>query len=1549
MFVMRIWIKRIGIFISIPTILAMIVSILLYIPSFQNYAVNRAMYFASEATDMNIRMDRINLSFPIRLHIKGLLVTPDSVPSDTILSLHELNLHIRPWPLLTKDVLVESIGLEKMKINTGGLIDGMEVMGYIESVSAKADRISLSSEKATLNRFEVSDAALTLLITDTTSKADTTQSEPINWLLRLDKIDMNRVALAMQIPQDSLRVSGFVHQAKLRNGEVDLGKSIYRAKSFILSQSSATYDYGNSPTTAGLDMSHIVLSDINIETGRLLYGEDGIGIKIDKFSLKERSGLEVTQFKGEVNGDSTKLNVSGFQLLTPYSSVELEADVPYSAFSKRPHGSFEIHADGKLGKNDVITCAGELPESFIRAYPEEDIDLSFNAAGNLKSLELKLAEIKLPGAFNVLMYGNATSLQNREKRQADFKLEANSGNLDFLLEYLPSDSKENYNIPKHLSLYGNAELNGNLYKTDLVFKDGDGRIALAATYDQKAEKYTSSFAIDSIEPIHFLPNDSLLRVTGLISIDGQGLNPFDSLTYAKLNGNIYDLQYGTSSVSDITMEGTLKDNELLFDLVSHYPLAQMDISLNATLKPNNVKAMLIADMQHLDLHNLNISTVPLSTSFQIFAEAETDMKEKYNTDLTLGNWEMNTSKGVVHPKTLVLRTRTHSDSTYVSFNAGDMFLKLSADLGPIGLSKRMNDITSEMERQFAKDSVIRLSDIRALWPKAHLQLTAKRDNPIYNFLQIHFMSFKELQADAFTSPDTGISMNAYVNNFLRDTFLLDTIKMKIAEDTIGIYYQANIAKRKFKRQAPFFVDLSGRLETGYADALLQMRDAKGNNGFLIGANVKKEKTGGVNIHIFPENPTLFFLPFSLNEDNYIAVRDLKNIDANFNLRGKKGAFLEIKSEKVDRGLNKVNAAVGQIRLNEMARGFSSYLPDVGGMFNADFQYMPSDSSFTLTAGFNIDSLYYDKRRVGDLLFSTVYLPLSQNEHQVDVHFFRDTEEIMLSSLYYQSGTTDSLTGNLSLLDMPLDMLNPFIPEGMAELRGTLVGDIEIDGATESPNIEGYLRMDSADMYVGMANTTVKLDNQDVEIHDKKVWFNKYKLFANGDNPFIINGTIDFNNLSDMKADLKLSAQNMQLLNAKRTKQSLVYGKMFVNLSSTLKGPLASLVMRGDLQLLGGSNFTYVLQDSPLTVQDRLSGLVTFTSFDEDTILSRRPRLAATPLGGMDMLMAIHIDQSVQINADLTPDQSSHVNLEGGGDLSFQYTPQGDMLLNGRYTLTDGTIKYTLPVIPLKEFNIQQGSYVQWTGDMMNPALNITATERVRSSAVLDDQSSRMVNFDVGIQLTQTLENLGLKFILKAPEDASIQEQLARMGEEELSKQAVSMLVTGVYLGGGTATGKSNLNMGTALNSFLQSEINNIAGSALKTIDINIGMESYDEEGDGSKRTDYSFRFAKRFYNDRIRVVLGGRISTGDDINQGQAQPFIDNISVEYRLDRGGTRYVKLFHNKDYESLLEGELTETGAGIVLHKKMERMRELFIFKRARKVKPENDNQEGNNDEK
>ena len=1544
---MNVWIKRICIFCLIPIILAVILSILLYIPAFQNFAVKQATYYASKSTGMHIGIERIRLSFPIKLNIHGIEVIQDSVPADTLFMLEDLNISIRPIPLLSKELLVESVGLKNLRVNTGKLIDGIEVKGFIGDFLARADRISLATEKATLNNLALSDATVTVFITEPSTPPDTTASEPVNWLLRLQKIDLTRVALALQMPGDSLRMSGFITQASLRDGEVDLKNASYLADKFTFVSSAINYDTGDAAPLKGLDPSHIGLSDIEIDLSSLLYAGQAVRADINKLVAKERSGLEIKRFEGEIKGNNASLEIPGLTLETLHSAAELKGTIPYSAFDKTPKDQMDVSFWAHLGKKDIITLAGELPEEVVKAYPDTSLRIQAEASGNLAALELKKLDAQLPGAFSMRLQGKGKALQSEKKRSGEVGLKVFTHNLDFLLDFLPPESRANFRIPKRMMLTGDVMWKDQQYTGDLVFREGQGKIQLKSLLDTRTNHYKAAFEIDSLEPIHFMPKDSLYWMTASIQAEGEGTEVFDSLTWVNLNGKIGDLRYGSSSISDITLKGSLKDNFAIVELNSGYPLAKMDVTLNATLKKNLVNAMLIADMQHLDLYGFHLMDKPFSTSFQLFAEAESDLKDHHQADLTLGNWEIETEKTKAKPKTLILKARTETDSTFVSFHAGDLAIRLQGNKGLNGLSENFNLISKEVDRQMAQDSIVRLALLRPMLPELQLKVTAQKDNPIYNFMNMYSLNFQQLELNVNTSPEKGIQVDGGVYNLLRDTFLLDTIRMRLWQDTVGIFYEAGVVKNKFKKQLPFSATLSGKLLTGYADALLKFDNEKGKTGILWGGSVQKEEEGGIRLHFFPNEPILAFNPFTLNEDNYILIRNEKDISANFLLKGKQNAFLQIDTHPVDSGLNEIHAALGQVDLHEISKGFSAYMPELEGILNADFQYMPSDSSYTMTGGISIDSLHYERKRVGDLMLSAVYLPVSENEHQVDIHAFRDAEEFMNSFVYYQSGVNDSIDGSMQIMDLPLVMLNPFIPDDMASMNGKLQGEMNISGTSQAPDMQ----VDSATMFVTAANTTLKFDPRQIVVSDNRIRFNKYQILATGQNPFIIDGTVNFSDPSNMIADMTMTAQNMQLLNTKRNKESLVYGKMFVNLNSTIKGPLNALIMRGDLQLLGGTNVTYVLKDSPLTVQDRLSGLVTFTSFEEDTILGKKPRVAALPLGGMDMLMTIHIDQAVQINADLTPDQSSHVNLEGGGDLSFQYTPMGDMILNGRYTLSSGTIKYSLPVIPLKEFNVQNGSYIQWSGDPMDPTMNITATERIRTSATLDDGSSRMVNFDVGIQLTQRLENLGLKFILDAPEDASVQEQLARMGDEEKAKQAVSMLVTGMYLGGGTTTGKANLNMGAALNSFLQSEINNIVGSAAKSLDINFGMESYDTNGDGSKRTDYSFRFAKRFYNDRIRIVLGGRISTGEDINQGQAQPFIDNVSIEYRLDPSGTRYIKLFHNKDYESLLEGELTETGAGIVLHKKMQYMRELFIFKR-NKTKPQdedNDKKEINENEK
>ncbi|WP_301705211.1 translocation/assembly module TamB domain-containing protein [uncultured Parabacteroides sp.] len=1537
---MRRWMKRIGIVCLIPVGLVILISILLYIPPFQNFAVRLATRYASEATGMNIGIGQIRLSFPLNLTVREVRVI---TPPDTLLLLESFQVNIRPLPLLKKEVLVDAIDLRGVKANTGNLIEGMEIKGTLGKFYAKADRIDLGKEVARLNKIDLSDTAITLLLNDTTTNKDTT-STAVHWKLLLDEINLDRVAFAMQMPDDSLRLSTYIDKAGLTDGLVDLGTARYSASRFLLSGSSLGYDGSYSDPVPGFDPAHITLNDVNIRIDSLLYGGRDIRAQIKEFSANDRSGLTLSSLTGDISSDSTTIQVPGLLLKTPYSEIRLLATIPWSSFDNTPSGTLRTLLTASVGKEDVFIFAGPLPNEFKQAYPQKEISLTAGVEGNLAALRLRQLKGTLPGAFDLNITGEMKAVTDSIRRSGKFQLDAQTGNLDFILSMLPESERSRYNLPA-ITLKGEATLQNQEYRAGLLLTQGEGKIGLTARYNPAQESYLADLEVDSLRPTDFLPKDSLYHLTASIRAEGKGYDPFRASTWAKLDGKITNIEYGTYAVSDVKLDGSLEKNLLKFDLISHYPLAKMDMSLNATLHKKKVNAMLIADVQNLDLYGMHLMTDSLATSFQLFAEAETDMGKNNQVDITLGNWELINPTGKFHPKTLTLHAHSDQDTTRVSFHAGDLGIVLTGNADIETMADKFTKINEGLTQQLERDSMINIPAFRPLLPDMDLKITAGKDNPIYNILQQYYITFDDLHIEASTSPEKGFFLDADLFNLMQDTTRIDTICFIVRQDSLGLLYDTKVIKTKYRKQQPFTASLLGKVRNTFADACLTYTDGQGKTGILLGARLDKEREG-LRLHLFPENPVLAFRTFKLNADNYILYRNIKNIAADVRLTGDNNASLWIHSLAGGEGTEEIHAELSQIDLDAITKGFPE-LPAMRGMLSADLQYAPSDSSFMVVADAHIDSLFYEGGRVGELMFNTVYLPLSDNEHQVDMHLFRDRNEVAAINAYYKMGKTDYLDGNMNITALPLEMVNPFIPDNMAKLTGALQGELAITGTTSAPAVNGYVRMDSSAVFVTAVGSSFRFDKQDIKVKDNLVSFDKYNIYASGTNPFVIDGTIDIHNPSRMMANLKLTAHDMQLLNVKRNKESMVYGKLLVNLNSTVKGPLDALVMRGDLQLLGGTNVTYVMQESALTAQDRLADLVTFTDFS-DTLLNRRHRPEAPlPIGGLDMLMTIRIDQAVRLNADITPDQSSRVELEGGGDLSFQYTTQGEMILNGRYTLSGGMVKYAMPIIPLKEFTIQDGSYVQWSGDPMDPMLNLTATERMRASVTQDDGSSRLVTFNVGVAIKQTLENLQLQFILSAPEDPSMQQELEKMGEGQRSQIAVTMLVTGMYLnmsdvGGGGK--KPSLDMGAALNSFLQSEINNIAGSALKSVDITLGMEQYDQNGTGSggERTDFSFRFAKRFYNDRISIILGGRVSTGQDAGTGQSQQFIDNVSIEYRLDGSGTRYIKLFHDKNYESLLEGEITETGAGIVLRKKMLHLRELFIFKK-NKPKPVTDDKQ------
>ena len=156
-----------------------------------------------------------------------------------------------------------------------------------------------------------------------------------------------------------------------------------------------------------------------------------------------------------------------------------------------------------------------------------------------------------------------------------------------------------------------------------------------------------------------------------------------------------------------------------------------------------------------------------------------------------------------------------------------------------------------------------------------------------------------------------------------------------------------------------------------------------------------------------------------------------------------------------------------------------------------------------------------------------------------------------------------------------------------------------------------------------------------------------------------------------------------------------------------------------------------------------------------------------------------------------------------------------------------------------------------------------------------------------------------------------------------------MLITGAYIGG-----DNNLSVSSALSSFLDTQINNLVGNAMNsTVDINVGITDLEDATTGDTYKNYSFSFTKRFWNDRLKVIIGGEVSNNTNANADES--FINNVSLEWKISNSGNRYLRLFYDKNYESILEGEIIETGIGYMYKRKLNNLKELLIFNKKNNI--------------
>lgn len=1324
------------------------------------------------------------------------------------------------------------------------------------------------------------------------------------------------------MPGDTLAIGVGLTDASATDGDINLGTGIYKVGTFDWRDGFVNYDNNFALRQKGLDVNHIALKGVSLRVDSLCFEQEAtkLQLALNRCAFREQSGLSVTDAKGHVRLDTAHIALPDFRLTTPVSWLKASADMDFSTFADTNPGVMRLKMDASVGKSDMLLALGMMPLQFVLRLPEQPLALHADINGNMKNLKIRDISAKMPTAFNIKADGKAGNLTDLDRLTADINLDARADNISFLQPALGLDKNTAVRIPDGIALKGNCKVNGPQYATEFVATQGGGSVRGRGAFNMRSMAYRANLTAYALPLQNFMPGSGLQPFSGELTADGAGFDFLSPRTRMDARVRVGNFHYSGYDLSNVSLQAEVKNGVGRALLDSRTPLLNGIIDLRTVLDNRRIDANLLCNLLYADFYKLGITKTPLTTSMTAHVDVQSDLASTHSVKGVIGNIVVRDSAAAYRPENVVMDIFTRRDSTHANVTCGDFALRLDGSGSVEHILNRLSSIGVEAKKQRNERYIDQLR-LRERLPELSVYLDAGKENIISRTARHYGYEFQDAYINMNTSPVKGINGTVRIDSLVASGMQLDTIRVAVRSDSVKTDFEGQIRNNRYNKQYVFNALFRGAF---YKQSLFfgtRVFDDRNRLGVALGLKADMEQHG-VRVSLGGIDPVFGYKQFKVNKGNYVFFSDNKRISADMKLLADDGMGVKVFSNDSTEAQQDITIGLTKFDLAKVL-SVIPYAPKVSGVMNGDFHYIADNGVMSVSSFVSVDKMAYEGCKIGDVASEFVYMPREGgNEHCVDGTFSVDDYEVCTLSGTYVTSGFGHLSADVQLQRTPLLLLNGFMPDRLLNFKGYADGHVKVDGQLNRLDVDGELMFDSAYVASEPYGVEMRLCDDPVTITDSKMQFENFQLFARNGNPLTLYGNVDFADMSNMTMYMRMRATNYLLIDSKQKARSEAFGKAYVNFLGLADGPLDALRFRGRLDVLGSSDITYILRDSPLSTDNQLDGLVKFVNFKDPGAT----QVVRPPLTGLTMDLTVNIDEGAHVLCALNADKSNYVDIVGGGQLRMKYTEADGLGLYGRYTIGQGEMKYSLPVIPLKTFTIKDGSYVEFFGDAMNPRLNITATEENKTTVTNDAGVGRSVTFECGVELTKTLNDMGLQFTIDAPDDQEIHNELMTQSLENRGKLAVTMLTTGMYL---SDTSAGAFNMNSALSSFLSSQITAISGNALRTLDLSFGMDNT-QLGSGAVHTDYSFKFSKRFLNNRLRIVIGGKVSSGAEI-ENQNDTFFDNIAMEYRLSPNSNKYLKFFYDRATYDWLEGYVGQFGGGFVWRRKLQSLKDIFRFKR------------------
>jgi hypothetical protein len=546
----------------------------------------------------------------------------------------------------------------------------------------------------------------------------------------------------------------------------------------------------------------------------------------------------------------------------------------------------------------------------------------------------------------------------------------------------------------------------------------------------------------------------------------------------------------------------------------------------------------------------------------------------------------------------------------------------------------------------------------------------------------------------------------------------------------------------------------------------------------------------------------------------------------------------------------------------------------------------------------------------------------------------DTSEVKIAG---SSQNSNFRNINAGFKNIQVNLMQPFVIKYLSDLKGTVSGEFKLSTKDDVNNLTGNLLINDGNLRVNTLNSTFRLPEDRIKFAGEKMIFNNFKVLDSLNNELFVEGDVDLSKKNQISTDLRITSSNLRILNTREEKNSSFYGDIFIDTRLSIKGPVASPVLKGKITLAKGTDI-YLIQKENFNLTES-QNVLTFVSGQAGAVQKGLKGGSAKSIYNKASVESIvEIDPATRININLAKKMFSiDMMIKGGGELFYNMLVNSQINMTGKYEISEGSANLKMVGWPNKAFKLKKGGFIRWDGKLDNPDLSLEAINRVRSSYVNPvDNKERYVDFDVTLKISNRLSAMDILFTINTP-DQYLMSIINTMSPDEQMRQAITILLFEYIDLPGISTSSSYVS--EQVNQLVASQLNQLTKTTIQGVDISFGIDTYTQgtaSGGQETKTSLSYEVKKKLLKDRAQLEVSGRISDNGN-QQNSSNVSLNNFSFAYRLDSAGSKFLKVYNEHTYEDVFEGDVIKTGVGFTYRKSYPSISD--IWRKKKKKNPNN----------